>query len=202
MDKQKDIKPWETVSSKYLIQRPWLTARRDVLRMPDGKLVPEYYVLEYPTWVNIIAITTEGKYLLVRQYRHALGIVEHEPCAGTMDAKDATPLDAAKRELLEETGYAGGEWTELTALSANPTSMNNLNHTFIAKGVEKVSSQHLDETEEITVHLFTLQELIDLLRRDELKQSLMGATSPKTIFCKVFVKFKVYKKLTPLPAKK
>ena len=173
MDKQKDIKPWETVSSTYLIQRPWLTARRDVLRMPDGKLVPEYYVLEYPTWVNIIAITTEGKYLLVRQYRHALGIVEYELCAGTMDATDATPLDAAKRELHKETRYAGGEWTELTALSANPTSMNNLNHTFIAKGVEKVSSQHLDETEEITVHLFTLQELIDLLRRDEMNQSLM-----------------------------
>ena len=166
---------WQVLSSTYLFQRPWLTVRHQSMLLPTGQEHPEYYILEYPTWVNIIAITTEGKYLLVRQYRHALGIVEYELCAGTMDATDATPLDAAKRELLEETGYAGGEWTELTALSANPTSMNNLNHTFIAKGVEKVSSQHLDETEEITVHLFTLQELIDLLRRDEMKQSLMVA---------------------------
>lgn len=150
-------------------------ARRDVLRMPDGKIVPEYYVLEYPTWVNIIAITTEGEFVLVRQYRHALGIVEYELCAGTMEASDASPLDAAKRELLEETGYAGGEWKELTALSANPTSMNNLNHTFIAKGVEKVAGQNLDETEEISVHLFKTDELIDLLRHDEMKQSLMVA---------------------------
>lgn len=175
MKKDSEIKPWETLSSEYLIQRPWLTARRDVLKMPDGKVVPEYYVLEYPTWVNIIAITEDGMFILVRQYRHALGIVEYELCAGTMEASDENPLEAAKRELLEETGYAGGEWTELTVLSANPTSMNNLNHTFIAKGVKKVSSQHLDETEEITVHLFTKEELVDLLRRDEMKQALMVA---------------------------
>ncbi len=175
MEKQKDIQPWETISSEYIIKRPWLTARRDVLRMPDGKIVPEYYVLEYPTWVNIIAITKDGEFVLVRQYRHALDIVEYEICAGTMDASDASPLETAKRELLEETGYAGGEWTEYAVLSANPTSMSNLNHTFIAKGVEKVSSQHLDETEEISVHLFTLDQLLDLLRRDEMKQSLMVA---------------------------
>lgn len=175
MKKNSKIQPWETVSSEYLIRRPWLTARRDVLRMPNGKIVPEYYVLEYPTWVNIIAITEEGKFVLVRQYRHALGIVEYELCAGTMEVTDESPLEAAKRELLEETGYAGGEWTELTALSANPTSMNNLNHTFVAKGVRWASLQHLDETEDISVHLFSLKELVGLLRRDEMKQALMVA---------------------------
>lgn len=175
MGKNQNIKPWDTVSSEYLIRRPWLTARRDVLRMPNGKLVPEYYVLEYPTWVNIIAVTEDDEFVLVQQYRHALGIVEYELCAGTMDASDKSPLEAAKRELLEETGYAGGEWTELSVLSANPTSMNNLNHTFIAKGVKKVSTQHLDETEDISVHLFSLDELVALLRRDEMKQALMVA---------------------------
>lgn len=175
MEKESKVKAWETLSSEYLIQRPWLTARCDVLRMPNGTLVPEYYVLEYPTWVNIIALTEEDEFVLVRQYRHGLDIVEYELCAGTMDAADTSPLEAAKRELLEETGYAGGEWSELTVLSANPTSMNNLNHTFVAKGVRKVSSQHLDETEDISVHLFSLEELLALLRRDEMKQALMVA---------------------------
>ena len=98
MVKESDVKVWETLSSEYLIQRPWLTARRDVLRMPNGKVVPEYYVLEYPTWVNIIAITESDEYVLVRQYRHALDIVEYELCAGTMEASDESPMEAAKRE--------------------------------------------------------------------------------------------------------
>ena len=98
MGKESDVKGWETLSSEYLIQRPWLTARRDVLRMPNGKVVPEYYVLEYPTWVNIIAITEEGQFVLVRQYRHALDIVAYELCAGTMEASDESPMEAAKRE--------------------------------------------------------------------------------------------------------
>lgn len=169
------VLPWETVESEYLIRRPWLTVRRDVLRMPNGRLVPEYYVLEYPTWVNIIAITGSGEFVLVRQYRHALGVVEYELCAGTVESSDIGPLEAARRELLEETGYGGGEWTELTVLSANPTSMDNLNHTFVAKGVERLAEQRLDETEDISVHLFSLEELVGLLRRDEMKQALMVA---------------------------
>ena len=125
MDKQKDIKPWETVSSKYLIQRPWLTARRDVLRMPDGKLVPEYYVLEYPTWVNIIAITTEGEMVMIRQYRHGFDQVLVELCAGVVEHGEA-PIEAARRELLEETGYAGGEWREVMTIGQNPSISNNI----------------------------------------------------------------------------
>lgn len=172
----KEIKPWKVISSEYLFQcPPWMTARKDTLRMPNGRIVPAYYVLEYPEWVNIIAITKDERFVLVRQYRHALGIIEYELCAGTMEKDETDPLVAAKRELLEETGYAGGEWTAYTSLSANPTSMTNLNYTFIARGVEKVSGQHLDTTEDITVHLFTLQELIALLQRDEMKQALMVA---------------------------
>lgn len=169
------IEKWETVSSEYVIRRPWLTARKDVLRMPNGRVVPEYYVLEYPTWLNVIAITREGKFVMVEQYRHALGIVEYELCAGTVDETDASVLDAAKRELLEETGYGGGEWEEFTVLSANPTSLNNLCHTFIARDVELVSDQHLDESEDISVHLLTREELLSLLRRDGIVQSLMVA---------------------------
>ncbi len=63
----------EILSSEYIIRRPWLTARRDSLRYAGGKVNPEYYVLEYPDWVNVIAITNEGDFVMVRQYRHGLG---------------------------------------------------------------------------------------------------------------------------------
>ncbi len=171
----KEIRKWRTVSSEHIIRRPWLTARKDVLEMPNGTIVPEYYVLEYPTWLNIIAITRDGKFVLVRQYRHGLDIVEYELCAGTMEEKEKSVLEAAQRELLVETGYGGGKWEELCALSANPTSMNNLSHTFVARDVELLAPQHLDETEDMTVHLFTRDELLQLLRACEMKQSLMVA---------------------------
>ena len=69
---EKDIS-WQTLSSEYLIKRPWLTARRDVVRLPNGVVEDEYYVLEYPDWINVIALTRDGRMILERQYRHALG---------------------------------------------------------------------------------------------------------------------------------
>ena len=169
------IEKWKTLSSEYIIKRPWLTARRDPLEMPDGRTVPEFYVLEYPTWLNVIAITKDGRFVLVEQYRHGLDIVEYELCAGVMEETDDSIFAAAQRELREETGYGGGDWEEFMAISANPTSMNNLSHTFIARGVERISGQHLDDSEDISVHLFTREELLDLLKRGEMMQSLMVA---------------------------
>ena len=67
-----DDRKWEIIESEYLIRRPWLTARRDRVKLPTGVEIPEYYILEYPDWVNVIAITKEGKFVLVRQYRHGI----------------------------------------------------------------------------------------------------------------------------------
>ena len=99
---------WKVLSSEYLIRKPWLTARCDRLELPDGRIMPEYYVLEYPDWVNVIAITKDGKFVMERQYRHALGVEAYELPCGVMENGE-TPLEAAKRELLEETGYGGGK---------------------------------------------------------------------------------------------
>ena len=170
----KKIEKWKLLDSEYLIRRPWLTARRDCVQLPDGTVQPEYYVLEYPTWINVIAITRDGRFVMVGQYRHGLQDVFMELVAGTCEQGE-DPLAAAQRELLEETGYAGGEWTPYGVLSANPTSMNNLSHIFLATGVERVAEQHLDDTEDIAVHLLTEQEVLALLRADRIKQALMAA---------------------------
>ena len=100
---------WKTLETEYLIREPWLTARRDKVELPTGVVLNDYYVLEYPDWVNTIAITREGDFVLVRQYRYALGVTSMELCAGVIE-KDETPLEAAQRELLEETGYGKGTW--------------------------------------------------------------------------------------------
>lgn len=175
MKKDEDAMKWEVLGTEYLFRRPWLTARRDHVRLPNGVENPEYYVLEYPDWVNIIARTEDGRFVFVRQYRHALGETRYELVAGVIDPGDASPLEAAKRELYEETGYGGGEWQAFATFSPNASAMNNTSHTFLATGVQKVSEQHLEPTEDITVHLFTADEVLNMLREGEIRQALMAA---------------------------
>lgn len=169
-----EVKKWEVLGREYLYRRPWLTVRRDRVRLPTGAVNDEYYVLEYPTWVNVIAIDREGRFVMVEQYRHGLQEVFTELVAGVAEKGEA-PLEAAQRELLEETGYAGGTWRLNTVLSANPGSQNNLSYSFIATGVERVAEQHLDETEDVAVRLLSRDEVLQLLRSDALKQALMAA---------------------------
>lgn len=165
---------WETLKSEYIIRRPWLTARRDTVRLPSGVVNDEYYVLEYPTWINVIAITTRGEYVFIRQYRHGIDKTCYEIVAGVSEDGEQ-PVDTARRELQEETGYTGGEWTELMTISGNPSTTNNLTHCFVATGVEKTGGQHLDRTEDIEVHLLSRQEAMAMLSGGEIIQSLMAA---------------------------
>ena len=136
---------WQILDSEYLIRRPWLTARKDRVRLPNGVENNEYYVLEYPDWVNVVALTRDGRFLMERQYRHGLQLTSYEICAGVCEAGE-TPLQSAQRELYEETGYGGGTWTPWMDISANTSTMTNLTHCFPATDAEPVSPQHLAAT--------------------------------------------------------
>ena len=130
MENDKEERKWKVLRSEYLFRRPWLTVRRERIGLPGGGEIPEYYVLEYPDWVNTIARTCTGEFVFVRQYRRGLDRTCFELCAGVRDPQDATPEAAARRELLEETGFGGGQWSELMVVSANPSTQTNLTHCF------------------------------------------------------------------------
>lgn len=165
---------WKVLDIEYVIQRPWLTAKREKLELPDGRIVPEYYVLEYPDWVNVIAITKAGQMVMERQYRHAAKKTNYEIPCGVMEEGE-TALEAAQRELEEETGYGGGTWIELMQIYANPSSMTNITHCFLAKGVERVTSAHLDPTEDLSVHILSQEEVRTMVLSGQIIQSLMVA---------------------------
>ena len=169
-----EIKKWKILDREYLFKRPWLTARRDKIQLPDGRINPEYYVLEYPNWINVIAITKTGMFVMVEQYRHGLQDIFTELVGGVIEPGE-DPLAAARRELLEETGFAGGDWELYMVISQNPSTSNNYTYCFIARGVEETARQHLDETEDIAVKLLTEQEVKNMLVNDQIKQALMAA---------------------------
>lgn len=165
---------WKILSSKYLFKSKWLTVRKDYIRMPSGIEMKDYYVLEYPDWINVIAITEDGDFIIERQYRHGIESVNYELCAGIIEEGEQ-PIDAAKRELLEETGYEGGVWTLYCESCPNPAAMTTTSFTFLAKGVKNSGKRYLERTEDIEIYLMTFDEVKDLVMNGEIKQGQMLA---------------------------
>ena len=87
---------WKVVKSEYLARKPWFTVRHESIELPDGRSIPDYYVFEYPDWVNVIAITKEGKFVFIDQYRHGLGETNYEIPAGVAEPDDASMLANVK----------------------------------------------------------------------------------------------------------
>jgi 8-oxo-dGTP pyrophosphatase MutT (NUDIX family) len=171
---QSDPQPWKVEASEYLHRSRWLTLRRDAVRLPNGAAIPDYYVLEYPDWINVLAVTTQNELVLLRQYRHGLGETHFELCAGGVEAGE-DPLECARRELLEETGFGGGVWQPWMTLAANPGTHTNRIHAFLATDVELMQPPALEATEEISVHLLSLERAREAVERGEVIQSLFLA---------------------------
>ncbi|XZF15422.1 NUDIX hydrolase [Chitinophagaceae bacterium MMS25-I14] len=162
---------WKICSSEYIHKSPWATLRADKCEMPDGSVVDEYYVLEYPDWVNGVAITEDNKIIMVRQYRHAADIVSLEIPGGVIDG-DESPENAIRRELLEETGYRFENVEQIAVLYANPATANNQTYCFLARGGKKVQDQKLDAHEDIEVEVYTIDEVKQLLADNKIIQAL------------------------------
>ncbi len=139
-----------------------------------GKEHP-FYVLNTWDWVNVIAITDDGKIPMVNQYRHGSEAFSLEIPGGAVDRNDGHALEGAKRELLEETGYEAREWVELGKIRPNPAILNNTCHIYLAKGAKKVADLDLDEAEELEVQLHTLAEIEAMIRQGQLTHALVIA---------------------------
>ena len=167
----KDLK-WKLLSSNYLFKDLWFTVRKDTCLSPAGKIISPYYVYEFPTWVTAVPVTADGKIIMVKQYRHALGETCIEIPGGCVDNTDRNNQDAIARELLEETGYEFSSYQYLGKISANPSTNNNLMHMYLATGGRKIAEQTLDGNEEIDVELMTLSEVKKLIKENKILQSM------------------------------
>jgi len=162
---------WKTLSSKYLSRHIYFTAREDRCEMPDGTIVEQYFVVEMPTSVCALALTKDGEAILVKQYRHPVEDTLIELPGGFVD-KGETSETAAGRELLEETGYEFSDYFFLGRVTANPGVLNNYTDLYLATGGIKKATQKLDYNEEIEIQLTPLEEVRQMLLKNEFKQAL------------------------------
>jgi len=165
------LRPWRVTASRIVLADRWIRLRADSCIAPSGDVVDPFYVLEYADWVHVVALTDDGRLVMNRQYRHAAGEVHLELPGGVMDAADADPIAAGRREFREETGHAAAEWRHVASLRPNPATHANRVHTLLALGARPDGAQAFDNGEEIAVELIPLPDVLRLIREGEVQQS-------------------------------
>ncbi len=174
---------WEEISTEHIVQDEWIDFRRSAYRFPDGSVFEPFYSYSRRDYVVIVACDTEGKYLCVRQFRQGIRRVTTEFPAGGIERKDGKEygadglsaedaLAAAKRELLEETGYVSDEWRHLLTVPSNATIADNYAHLFMAGNCRRVAGQSLDETEFLHVLRHSAPEIEEMIAQGEFPQAV------------------------------
>jgi ADP-ribose pyrophosphatase len=161
---------WERLRSERFFETPYFNLRSDRIRLPDGSIKDPYYVVERPDAAIIFPLTKDSEVVLVRQYRPPLERMELGLPAGLVEG-DEKPEAAARRELLEETGYSGGEWELLGSLASSPSLKDNWAYLFLARGVEEVATPDPDEHELVEVVKVPVGELFGLIQAGEIVSS-------------------------------
>ena len=176
---------WEEIRTEHIVQDEWIDFRRSAYRFPDGKVFEPFYSYSRRDYVVVVASDTDGKYLCVRQFRHGIKCVTTEFPAGGIETENGRgyraengttmseeALEAAKRELLEETGYVSDSWRHLLTVPSHATIADNYAHIFVAKNCRKSGEQDIDETEFLNVKKYTASEIEEMISQGDFQQAI------------------------------
>ena len=173
---------WEEIRTEHIVRDEWIDFRRSAYRYPDGRIFEPFYSYSRRNYVVIVAQDEEGNYLCVRQFRQGIREVTTEFPAGGIERVDGKEygspeyaedaLEAAKRELLEETGYESDEWEHLLTIPSNATIADNYAFIFRAGNCRKTAGQNLDETEVLNVKKLRAEEIEKLIHAGQFQQAI------------------------------
>ena len=153
---------WKTISTQTLVVDYHATVKRNKVELPDGAIIDDFYTLTIPDAAMVCAITSDRLVLLKSEYRYAVGTEVIECPAGMME-KGEEPLTAAKRELLEETGYSSDDWIYLGPTLESTSKLTNTMHLFLAKNAVKAGEQHLDPNEHLDLMKVSLEAAVKMV---------------------------------------
>ncbi|HWK43948.1 MAG TPA: NUDIX hydrolase [Stellaceae bacterium] len=159
------LRPWRVVDSVVTYEDRWLKVRSDRCMTPEGVEVYPYHVLEYASWINIVPLLDDaGAVLMVREYRHGIGQIMLGLPGGNVEPEETTLEVAARRELIEETGYGDGVFTPILTAPPNSATQTNRVTSFVATGVKRLRPPEPDATEMIETVVADLPELMAGIR--------------------------------------
>ncbi|MEZ4458315.1 MAG: NUDIX hydrolase [bacterium] len=168
------IKNWKTLRREPFAKTPIFGVDRVRRASTTTTRLGDFYVIDCASWVNVFAVTGAGNLVAIRQYRQGTDAVTLEVPGGGIDTSES-PLDAAKRELREETGYTATRWIHAGFVDVNPAIQTNQCHIFLAFGAAKTHHTELDDSEEIDVLEFPWRELTARIHAREITHSLVVA---------------------------
>lgn len=162
----------ETISQCKIFSVERIDATNERLH---GNSVKTFYTLIFDSWVNVIPLTSENKVILVEQFRHGVQDLTLEIPGGSIDDSDNNPLEAARRELIEETGFTSDDWSLLGSNHPNPAVQDNLCFTYLARNIEFKEEPRFDGTgtEQIQSRLVDLSEINTLIKNGIIHHSLV-----------------------------
>lgn len=168
------LKPWELISSRLNRSFRVFNLRTDRSVSPRTKKEHDFYIMESSDWVNVIPLTPQKDVLLVKQFRHGIREITLEIPGGIVEKGD-TPVETARKELGEETGYRDTEMILLGDVHPNPAFLNNRCYTFLARDIYLKGQQKQDDKEDIEITLKPLEEIPGLIREGQITHSLVLA---------------------------